>query len=99
MEDRETKQLITNHYGTQHQLIKAIEEMAELNHVVARRLIEDEWNKVNFFEEMADVHIMLDQLKLIFCAEHGVDLDMFDNMLRDEIAVKLNRTLTRIGEK
>lgn len=48
-------------YGVGNQLNKAIEELSELTRAIAR--CDD---PENIAEEMADVEIMLDQLKLIF---------------------------------
>ena len=55
-------------YGVKSQVDVAIEEMAELTQALIknRRYPEDEEIRKNVREEMADVSIMLDQLKIIF---------------------------------
>lgn len=52
-------------FGVQHQLIKAGEELAELGQRVLKAANGDV-NKGHIAEEIADVEIMLDQLKIIF---------------------------------
>lgn len=64
---------IARHYGIDHQSRQAIEEMAELTQALTKF-----WKytgtdgtvlkslKSNISEEMADVEIMLDQLKILF---------------------------------
>lgn len=73
---------ILKHYGEKHQVHKLIEEMAELT--VA--LLKDDIK--NIHEELADVEIMLEQLKLM----------KFYDKQRTEIIklLKLNRQLKRI---
>ena len=98
MEYRELKQRIINHYGENHQLAKAVEELTELIHVIARRLQSGEWDKAAFCEEMADVYAMLDQLKLIFTKEEAVSMHDFNRILTDEIQLKLKRTEQRMHD-
>ena len=50
-------------YGRMAQMIKAIEELAELQQALARELA---GSLSNVDEEMADVEVMLDQLKMIY---------------------------------
>lgn len=52
-------------FGNTSQIAKAIEEMAELITELARYQNNKAMN-VNIIEEIADVSIMIDQLKLIF---------------------------------
>lgn len=52
-------------FGVQHQLIKAGEELAELGQQVLKAANGD-INKGHIAEEIADVEIMLEQLKIIF---------------------------------
>lgn len=58
-------------FGVQHQLIKAAEELAELSQQVLKAA-NGEVNKGHIAEEIADVEIMLYQLKLIFGCEVSV---------------------------
>lgn len=58
---------IISHYGKDKQIIKAIEEMTELQKELCKSVISDDNNNVdNITEEMADVEVMLNQLKIIF---------------------------------
>jgi len=67
------------HYGADHQKLKAIEEMAELTKALLklmdcdkdyeRQIVQDAVD-----EEMADVEIMLAQLKLIFDNHYRVEM-------------------------
>lgn len=84
----EGKKIITDavsHYGEAHQIIKAIEEMSELTKELSRfmeGLLEGTYvnhtdmrdrAKCLITEEMADVEVMLQQLKLIFNNEQAVN--------------------------
>lgn len=51
--------LIADHYGNEHQTVKAMEELAELIQALARG------DEANIKEEMADVFVMLEQLKYL----------------------------------
>lgn len=57
------------HWGNRPQIIKAIEEMSELTHALSRYVgsqAPDAGVRANVCEEIADVSIMLDQLRMIF---------------------------------
>lgn len=102
MNSRKTLQAVIDHYGADHQLAKAIEEQTELIHVIARRLQfgEGGWNFVGFYEELADVYVMLDQLKLIYCAEMSMTLGDLNDRLDSCRQIKLKRTIKRMqGER
>lgn len=80
-------------YGKPSQVRMAIEEMSELTKALCkfeRADSIDEWNKAfgNVIEEIADVQIMLDQLRIIF----GNDAKAVED-------VKLNRLADRIYQK
>ncbi len=77
---------ITEHYGKEHQKKKAIEELMEL----ARELVldlEGRGDDEHLTEEMADVLIMVNQLRLIY----GNEGDLWEKM-----GYKIARTLTRM---
>ena len=77
MTDKNQKKLkcIVDFYGNQNQIIKTIEEMAELQQVLSKSITEpDKVAKVSLHTELADVEIMLNQLKIIFDCEKEVDL-------------------------
>lgn len=60
-----------SHYGSEHQIDKAIEEMSELIKALLKyrycvRQYEKDIVKESVDEEMADVEIMMEQLRMIF---------------------------------
>lgn len=63
--EHEVLQTAIRHYGPKHQILKAIEELSELQKELAKFLGGDR-NFDRIAEETADVGIMLDQLELIF---------------------------------
>lgn len=77
------------HFGEDCQVIKAIEEMSELTHALTRHL-NGEMYAANVSEEMADVCIMLEQLKYIFDNNESVKRWM---------AFKLRRLRERIDKE
>ena len=63
-------------FGHCHQIIKAIEEMAELQKEICKYLNEtgiDQERMDNISQEIADVEIMLEQLKIIFSNQERVE--------------------------
>lgn len=60
-------------YGKHSQLIMSMEEMAELSKELSKN-IRGEHNADALAEEMADVEIMLEQLKIIFGNRAAVDI-------------------------
>ena len=54
-----------NHYGVEHQIDKSIEEMGELVTELARRRL-DRGSREAIAEEIADVIIMANQLRIIY---------------------------------
>ena len=71
------------------QIVVAIEELAELQQELSKALRGKE-DKKKIVEEMADVYIMLDQLKIMF--------DIPSPLLRLEKQQKLLRTKKRLEE-
>lgn len=78
---------IIDYYGEEKQMIKAIEEMSELQKELCKTLIGKE-NRDSLIEEIADVQIMLDQLKLI----------VSDIELKTIMQNKIDRTIERINQ-
>lgn len=75
-------------YGKQMQEDMAIEEMSELiKALIKNRRLSDKKALDNVLEEMADVQIMLDQLKMIFGSTEKIEW------------YKLNRLKMRLEEK
>jgi predicted glycosyltransferase len=76
---------IAEHYGMKHQILKAMEELAELSAELSRLAVmndvplkmisfkeyEDQLAKVS--EEIADVEIMLEQIKYFYDSEMVVE--------------------------
>lgn len=83
-------QIIADHYGLNHQLMKTVEELNELALECAKS-----WEKksitINLISEMADVEIMLAQIKYLGKIEQS-DIDEVKEF-------KINRQLKRIAEE
>lgn len=65
------KRLIKS-FGSKHQILIAIEELSELQKELIKYLRNKD-NQVHISEEMADVYIMLYQLRLIFKNDKKID--------------------------
>lgn len=60
-------QKVIDRHGARNQCLKAIEELSELSRVLIRnQLYGDASCLTNVYEEMADVFIMFEQLKLMY---------------------------------
>lgn len=86
---------IADHYGLQHQIDKAFEELDELKEELAKYYFrfldnDDEINTLGIIDEIADVKIMLAQL------EHLLEIKK-DVHAREWF--KINRQLERIREE
>ena len=75
MADRESKLLfLINHYGALNQKLIAIEEMAELQKAIVKHIRQESEENINsVIEEIADVQVMLEQLKMIFSCRSKTD--------------------------
>ena len=62
-------------FGKPPQKLMAIEEMSELTKAICKDF-RGKLNRENLVEEMADVQIMLEQLKIIYDAHEAVDAAM-----------------------
>ena len=60
-------------YGPEHQVDMAIEEMAELIKALLKMRRPDKASLTDVLEEIADVQIMLDQLRLIYGQTHDAE--------------------------
>lgn len=59
-------------FGKVQQITKAIEEMSELQKELCKVLI-GEIDLLNIIEEIADVEIMIDQLRMIFNSDRDIE--------------------------
>ena len=82
---------VINSYGIKSQEDVAIEEMAELQKaIIKNRRYNDEKTKEELIEEIADVEIMLSQLKIIYSCKKEVE---------EKIDYKIERQIKRILDK
>lgn len=79
---------IVEYYGPERQKGKAVEELVELTEVIVKNINKAFISIDDLYSEVADVEIMIRQLKLIF--------NMDDARLDDEMHRKVARTLDRI---
>lgn len=79
--------IICNTYGSKAQMIKCCEELSELSTAILHHINKGENHKA-ILEEMADVYIMLEQLKYM--------LPYDEARLEKEIEFKLTRQLGRM---
>lgn len=75
-------------YGPEHQTIVAIEELSELQKELTKAL-RGKLNEQHLMEEIADVEIMLEQIRMIYKLD---PLAMYNEKLRkmDRLGVMLN---------
>lgn len=85
----ETCKSIANHYGKEHQVLIAIEEMSELTKELCKYFRRYD-RKKEIIEEVADAQIMLEQLIELFGISNEVDR-MVD--------YKLNRQIRRMEQE
>ena len=85
--NKEAIHIIADHFGREHQAIKAIEEMAELTKELVKD-IQGEPRRENIMEELADVLLMLTQLAYLYGIKDGEYLEI--------IEIKAKRTLEKI---
>ena len=88
-QEEETFLVAFERFGEPHQLLIAFEEMAELTKAISKAIrYSREGHKSHICEEIADVEIMLEQVKMIFDIDDG-DVEMW----RLDKIVRLRRTL------
>ena len=88
---RQTYEAALEHYGVHSQMVKCMEECGELIQALARNL-SGEHNEENVAEELADVEIMIQQMRLIFGGSVGYNVDIIK-------AQKVARLKKRIEEE
>jgi hypothetical protein len=81
-------------YGSDKQIIKAIEEMSELQKALCKCLIDGKQTqndrKAELIDEIADVSIMLDQVRYLFKID--------EQLIYDRIQFKVDRMKLRLEE-
>lgn len=77
-------------YGARSQMLKCCEELSELESAILKHLNKDGNNTDEILDEMADVYVMLEQMKNVF--------PFGENILEERIEYKLNRQMERIKE-
>lgn len=90
IEDKAIKEIVY-HFGSYGQISKAVEELIELAEVLIKDVNKSELIRDHLYEELADVEIMLAQLKYIY----NIDPEG----LNQEIERKIERTLQRISDE
>lgn len=83
---------IADHYGEEHQMLKAVEEMAELTQAIVKKVHGDTLHEWEYPGELADVLIMAEQLRYMYDKSDGV----FDGRVERFIDAKLSRQLKRM---
>lgn len=86
---REVLQEAIDRYGTNAQLMMVLEEMSELQKEICK-FWRGKDNRAEIAEEVADVEIMLAQVRMIFQIEDIVD---------DQIEKKIDRLRDRLMEE
>lgn len=86
---------IADHYGEEHQMLKCIEEMAELTQAIIKTVHGDALHEWDYPGELADVLIMAEQLRYMYDKSDGV----FDGRVERFIDAKLSRQLKRMEEE
>ena len=82
---------IVEHFGENHQRFKAAEELSELQTLILQDANENgKVQQSRIIEEIADVYVMLSQLKIIYKID-GRDIEPV-------ISYKIDRTMKLIGE-
>ena len=87
-QDRGSFETIIETFGKEAQMIVAVEELAELQKEITKKLRQKKRNIFCLVEEMADAEIMIDQLKVMF--------NIGDKELATERRYKINRTLEKV---
>lgn len=93
--DIESVKQIIKHYGYRHQMVKACEELSELQTVILQEVNKHDKYPVediaSLIEELADCYVVLKQVELINCLD--------DRDIQPLIDFKLKRTMERIDNE
>lgn len=77
-----------NHYGPQKQMIKAVEELSELQKELCKYLLDNAHGDMLIAEEIADVEIMTEQLKSVFQIHDHVEKIKHEKLLKLKERIK-----------
>lgn len=81
--EQDTFEVAISTYGSENQMVVAIEELSELQKEVCKAL---RFNKKQFrrkvAEEIADCEIMIEQLKMIFNVDEDAEMYRLDKVVR-----------------
>ena len=81
--ETETFEAAIKTYGTEQQMIVAIEELSELQKEICKYMRKNLGRpRFKLHEEIADVEIMLEQLKMIFKCDDAVEGWRLDKVVR-----------------
>lgn len=85
--DKDKLNLIIEHFGRLHQVVKLGEEVGELNKAILN--FENGYTRTNneITEEIADVYLLLEQVELMY----GLDT----NEIRTVMQMKIDRTIDK----
>ena len=93
--DIESVNQIIKHYGYRHQMVKACEELSELQTVILQEVNKHDKYPVediaSLTEELADCYVVLKEVELINCLD--------DRDIQPIIDYKLKRTMERIDNE
>ena len=84
--DKKLLEQATIKWGKPIQLIMVMEEASELIKEISK-YFRDENNRENIIEEVSDVYVMLEQMKIIF------------NITNDELDINISQKMKRLKEK
>jgi len=85
---------ILSHYGIEKQRRQLVEECAELIQAIMK-LERTDKERVHYIEELADVEIMMEQMKIRLQTYDPLGWDIFTDMIEQ----KTNRQLDRMAEE
>lgn len=91
MTDKEVFEAAINKFGIDHQVDKAIEEMAELTKALIKERRENNMYSDEILDEIVDVSIMIEQLKMI----HFILPEDYENYEKRK-AYKINRLKSKL---
>lgn len=97
MDDKEIICSALQTYGVQHQAVVAIEEMSELQKELCK-MLRGNADINHIAEEVADVEIMLAQMKEAFNISHAVDTHKYFKLQRLDLRISFERKERQGGQ-